>query len=181
MRAADASHAVGGIERRATIRLRLSSPWTMSRARLKATRPIIEIIDASRKVKHSSIADGIVAGRARIGRENRHCSNLLFHRIGAPLPRFWSHCERPHVPILAPDPRSPKPRGGFATGLGCALRRGGWQRSNASRRPSSTPMRVTRKYGFGTEKDQILVTSRHYHSTSRAPRTSCVWLLAQNT
>lgn len=114
----------------------------------------IEIIDASRKVKHSSIADGIVAAARELAEKTDIAAICCFTESGTTA--LLVARERPHVPILALTPITKTARRlQLVWGVHCEE----VAEVERFKKAVINAVRVTRKYGFGTEKDQILVTA----------------------
>ncbi|WFE75078.1 pyruvate kinase [Roseinatronobacter sp. S2] len=115
----------------------------------------VDVIDASRKhVHHHSIADGIVAAARELAEKTDIAAICCFTESGTTASLVAR--ERPHVPILALTPFVGVARRYSLTwGVHCE------QVTEVERFKQAVinAVRVTRKYGFATEKDQILVTA----------------------
>ena len=115
----------------------------------------IEIIDSSRKVQHNSIADGIVAAARELAEKTDIAAICCFTESGTTATLVAR--ERPHVPIIAITPIQPAARRlALIWGVHCETITGEVERF---KKAVINAVRVTRKYGFATEKDQILVTA----------------------
>ncbi|MBR3371591.1 MAG: pyruvate kinase [Rhodobacteraceae bacterium] len=115
----------------------------------------VDVIDASRKhVNHHSIADGIVAAARELAEKTDIAAICCFTESGTTASLVAR--ERPHVPILALTPfLGVARRYALTWGVHCE------QVNEVERFKKAVinAVRVTRKYGFATEKDQILVTA----------------------
>ncbi|MDD7971505.1 pyruvate kinase [Roseinatronobacter alkalisoli] len=115
----------------------------------------IDVIDASRKhVHHHSIADGIVSAARELAEKTNIAAICCFTESGTTASLVAR--ERPHVPILALTPFVGVARRHALTwGVHCEQ----VTEVNRFKKAVINAVRVTRKYGFATEKDQILVTA----------------------
>lgn len=114
----------------------------------------IDIIDASRKVVHRSIADGIVAAARELAEKTDIVAICCFTESGTTASLVAR--ERPHVPILALTPvLGVARRYALTWGVHCEV----VPEVERFKKAVINAVRVTRKYGFSTEKDQILVTA----------------------
>ena len=115
----------------------------------------IEIIDSSRKVSHHTIADGIVAAARELAEKTDIAAICCFTESGTTANLVAR--ERPHVPIIAITPIQPVARRlALIWGVHCETITGDVDRF---KKAVINAVRVARKYGFATEKDQILVTA----------------------
>ena len=115
----------------------------------------IEIIDSSRKVNHHTIADGIVAAARELAEKTDIAAICCFTESGTTANLVAR--ERPHVPIIAITPILPVARRlALIWGVHCETVTEDVERF---KKAVINAVRVARKYGFATEKDQILVTA----------------------
>ncbi len=115
----------------------------------------IEIIDSSRKVKHTTIADGIVAAARELAEKTDIAAICCFTQSGTTANLVAR--ERPHVPIIAITPILPVARRmSLVWGVHCETVTGEVERF---KKAVINAVRVARKYEFATETDQILVTA----------------------
>ncbi len=115
----------------------------------------IEIIDASRKVDHTSIADGIVSAARELAEKTDIAAICCFTESGTTA--YLVARERPHVPIIAITPILPVARRlSLVWGVHCETVTGDVERF---KKAVINAVRVALKYGFATESDQILVTA----------------------
>ncbi|MGY6697637.1 MAG: pyruvate kinase [Roseinatronobacter sp.] len=115
----------------------------------------IEIIDSSRKVNHHTIADGIVAAARELAEKTDIAAICCFTESGTTANLVAR--ERPHVPIIAITPILPVARRlALVWGVHCETVTEDVERF---KKAVINAVRVARRYGFATEKDQILVTA----------------------
>lgn len=115
----------------------------------------IEIIDSSRRVNHQTIADGIVAAARELAEKTDIAAICCFTESGTTANLVAR--ERPHVPIIAITPILPVARRlALVWGVHCETVTGDVERFKMA---VINAVRVALKYGFATEKDQILVTA----------------------
>lgn len=115
----------------------------------------IEIIDSSRKVKHHTIADGIVAAARELAEKTDIAAICCFTQSGTTANLVAR--ERPHVPIIAITPILPVARRlSLVWGVHCETVTGEVERF---KKAVINAVRVARKYEFAKETDQILVTA----------------------
>jgi pyruvate kinase len=115
----------------------------------------MEIIDSSRKVNHYTIADGMVAAARELAEKTDIAAICCFTESGTTASLVAR--ERPHVPIIAITPIQPVARRlALVWGVHCETIAGDVERF---KKAVINAVRVARKYGFATEKDQIIVTA----------------------
>ena len=115
----------------------------------------IDIIDASRRVEHHTIADGIVSAARELAEKTDIVAICCFTESGTTASRLAR--ERPHVPIIAITPiTSVARRLTLVWGVHCETIKGDVERF---KKAVINAVRVALKYGFATEADQILVTA----------------------
>ncbi|MCC5964586.1 MAG: pyruvate kinase [Natronohydrobacter sp.] len=115
----------------------------------------IEIIDSSRKVKHHTIADGIVAAARELAEKTDIAAICCFTQSGTTANLVAR--ERPHVPIIAITQFQPVARRlSLIWGVHCETVTGEVERF---KKAVLNAVRVARRYDFAKETDQILVTA----------------------
>ncbi|MCB2111476.1 pyruvate kinase [Albidovulum sp.] len=114
-----------------------------------------EVIDASRRVKRESVADGIVAAAREIAEATNIHAICCFTHSGTTAALVAR--ERPSVPIIALSPMIGTVRRLCLTwGVHCVLTHEVIDRFKLA---VVNAARAAREYGFATEKDQIVVTA----------------------
>ncbi len=115
----------------------------------------VDIIDASRKVEHHTIADGIVSAARELAEKTDIAAICCFTESGTTA--YLVARERPHVPIIAITPITRVARQlSLVWGVHCETVTGNVERF---KKAVISAVRVARNYGFATETDQILVTA----------------------
>ncbi len=115
----------------------------------------VDIIDASRKVEHHDIADGIVSAARELAEKTDIVAICSFTESGTTAGRLAR--ERPHVPIIAITPiTSVARRLSLTWGVHTETVT---EEVERVKKAVIAAVRVARKYGFATETDQILVTA----------------------
>jgi pyruvate kinase len=114
-----------------------------------------EVIDASRRVKRESVADGIVAAAREIAEATNIHAICCFTHSGTTAALVAR--ERPSVPIIALSPMVGTVRRLCLTwGVHCVQTTEGIDRFKMA---VVNAARAAREYGFATAKDQIVVTA----------------------
>ena len=114
-----------------------------------------EVIEASRRVKRETVADGIVAAAREIAEATDIHAICCFTQSGTTASLVAR--ERPSVPIIALTPVEGTARRLCLTwGVHCVLSRESIDRFKMA---VVNAARAAREFGFATEKDQIVVTA----------------------
>ena len=113
-----------------------------------------DIIEASRKVSRTTVADGIVAAAREIAEAADIKAICCFSQSGTTVSLVAR--ERPRVPIIGLTPlQSTARRLCLTWGAHCAIT----EEQDRFKGAVISAVRVAREYGFAEEKDQIVVTA----------------------
>ena len=113
-----------------------------------------EVIEASRKAKRATVADGIVSAAREIAETTDISAICCFTESGTTA--YLVARERPRVPIIALSPMTSTIRKLCLTwGVHCVLS----EDLDRFKQAVVNAARAAREHGFATEKDQIVVTA----------------------
>ncbi|HSF62851.1 MAG TPA: pyruvate kinase [Paracoccaceae bacterium] len=113
-----------------------------------------QVIEASRSAKRASVADGIVAAAREIAETTNIKAICCFSQSGTTVGLVAR--ERPRVPIVALTPLMPTARRLCLTwGTTCVIT----EEQDRFKGAVIAAVRAAVKYGFATEKDQIVLTA----------------------